>query len=281
MVESHSIQPIGFFHGARRYPYEAPRQGRYAPPGDEGLGEVRLLPGRNFEQALADLHEFDRIWLLFGFHNTPPTDTTGPWKPLVSPPRHADRKIGVFATRAPHRPNGLGLSCVALREVRGLRLVVAGADLLNGSPVYDIKPYLAAYDSHPQASPGWTAARTDDPPYEIRFDTRARAALVFLQEAQGPDLEAFVRLQLEYDPTDGRRKRVRPAKGAGEADESGPADHVLAYRTWRIYFRTRPAERLVEVTRIESGYSDRERAAAADPYGDLGLHREFVARFGA
>ncbi len=110
------------------------------------------------EEALRGLEEFSHIWLIWGFDKA---ERKG-WSPTVRPPRlGGNRRIGVFATRSPYRPNGLGLSCVRLLEIRkepgkGTVLKVAGADLMNGTPIYDIKPYLPYADAQAEATGGFT-----------------------------------------------------------------------------------------------------------------------------
>jgi tRNA-Thr(GGU) m(6)t(6)A37 methyltransferase TsaA len=99
-------------------------------------------------EALRDLEGFQRIWVVFAFHRSEG------WKPLVRPPR-GRAKRGVFATRSPHRPNAIGLSCVELVGVEGRRLTLRGVDLLDGTPVLDIKPYVPYADAFPEAGAGW------------------------------------------------------------------------------------------------------------------------------
>ena len=111
-------------------------------------------------QACRGLEDFSHIWLLWGFSQA---NRTG-WSPTVRPPLlGGNKRIGVFATRSPFRPNPIGLSSVRLEGIEersslGMVLHVSGADLMDGSPIYDIKPYLAYTDSHPQATAGFTEA---------------------------------------------------------------------------------------------------------------------------
>ena len=133
-----SFRPIGFFRGAAARKYDAPRQGAFATGGE---GAVELLPGRNFETALRDLDGFGRVWIIFVFDRN-----GGAWRPTARPPVRAPGcdRVGLFATRAPYRPNPIGLTCARLVGVRGLRVEVAEADLLDGTPVLDLKPSVAA-----------------------------------------------------------------------------------------------------------------------------------------
>src|SRR6266404_1671756 len=99
-----TLEPIGIFKASSKHPYEARRQA--ADDSGNSWGEIHLNPGQDFEQAVEDLEGFERIWIIYQFHHN--TD----WKPKVTPPRGPRIKRGVFATRAPYRPNALGLSCV-------------------------------------------------------------------------------------------------------------------------------------------------------------------------
>ncbi len=107
--------------------------------------------------ALRGIEGYSHLWLIWGFSENKRTE----WSPTVRPPRlGGNRRVGVFATRSPYRPNPIGLSSVKLLEVRkteneGLVLIVEGADILSGTPIYDIKPYLTFTDSHPDAVCGF------------------------------------------------------------------------------------------------------------------------------
>lgn len=111
-------------------------------------------------QAFRGLEDFSHIWILWGFSQA----CRAAWSPTVRPPLlGGNKRIGVFATRSPFRPNPIGLSSVRLDGIEehpthGMMLHVAGADLMDGSPIYDIKPYLAYTDSHPEATAGFTEA---------------------------------------------------------------------------------------------------------------------------
>jgi tRNA (adenine37-N6)-methyltransferase len=104
------------------------------------------------ETVLRDLGGFARIWLIFVFH------LSEGWTPLVQPPRGPKAKRGVLATRSPHRPNAIGLSAVELVAVEGRTLHLRGVDLLDGTPVLDLKPYVPYADAFPGARSGWIDA---------------------------------------------------------------------------------------------------------------------------
>ena len=126
-----------------------------ASPETEGVLEI----DEEFRSGLADLETFDRIWVIFLF------DRNDGWKARVKPPRGGPKR-GVFATRAPHRPSRIGLTNVALRSVDASagRLVVTGIDLLDETPILDLKPYLPIVDAHPTASHGWLTPYLDVQP---------------------------------------------------------------------------------------------------------------------
>ena len=116
---------------------------------------------RNAE-ALRGIEEFSHLWLIWGFSEVRQEG----WSPTVRPPRlGGNRRMGVFATRSPFRPNPIGLSCVELIEAdfnpKNPTLLVGGADLMDGTPIYDIKPYLLTTDCHPEATKGFTQEHED------------------------------------------------------------------------------------------------------------------------
>ncbi len=112
-------------------------------------GRVELFPDLVPRTALQDLAGFDRVWLITWLHLNRPG-----FRPMVRPPRGGQRR-GVLATRSPHRPNPIGLSAVRLDRVEGHTLHLIGLDLIDGTPVLDVKPYVVYCDAFPEASSGW------------------------------------------------------------------------------------------------------------------------------
>lgn len=143
-------QPIAFARSPYRQRIDAPHQSTVvAGTASELAAEARIEFVEGFPpEAFSDLAGFDRIWLIFLFHRSEG------WKARVRPPRGGGKR-GVLATRSPHRPNAIGLSAVALAgmDERGLR--VRGMDLLDGTPIIDIKPYVPYADAFPDARAGW------------------------------------------------------------------------------------------------------------------------------
>ncbi|MBA2480013.1 MAG: tRNA (N6-threonylcarbamoyladenosine(37)-N6)-methyltransferase TrmO [Planctomycetes bacterium] len=147
-----TVKPIGVVHSPYTWRDEAPRQ---ASVGEPRTGVIVLRPG--LQNTLASVLGFDYLWVLFWFHHS------HGWKQQVVPPR--DRvKRGVFATRSPDRPNPIGLSAVRVLAVVGTKVRIRGLDLLDGTPVLDLKPYIPAYDAFPDAKAGWVDALTDPGP---------------------------------------------------------------------------------------------------------------------
>jgi len=148
------IRPVGIFHSPFTSKFGIPKQSGIV---DEIEGYIVLEPGYNSEDAVRGIDGFNYLWLIWGFS----ANRHEPKSLVVRPPRlGGNEKVGVFASRSPFRPNGMGLSSVRLLRVEhdvslGIVIHVAGADLMDGTPVYDIKPYVAYADSHPQARSGF------------------------------------------------------------------------------------------------------------------------------
>lgn len=157
MADVFQIEPIAHI--------ESDFAGKFGIPRQAGLVdalEARIVFEEKYRSAdaLRGIEGFSHLWLIWQFSANLRED----WSPTVRPPRlGGNERMGVFATRSPFRPNALGLSCVRLVRVendgrRGCTLVVAGADLMDGTPVFDIKPYVAYADAHPDARSGFAGA---------------------------------------------------------------------------------------------------------------------------
>ena len=141
-----------------RNPYDS----KFGVPRQSGLvgqviSTIVFEPEYRYAEALRGIEEYSHLWLIWSFDKA---EREG-WSPTVRPPRlGGNQRVGVFATRSPYRPNAIGLSCVKLEGVEkgseGTVLKVSGADLMNGTPIYDIKPYLPYTDCHPEATGGFT-----------------------------------------------------------------------------------------------------------------------------
>ena len=146
------IKPVAFFRSPFREKFGIPRQSGVV---ESLAGEVVLEKDFAREEALRGIEGFDYLWLIWEFN----LNGAQPHSLSVRPPRlGGNEKVGVFASRSPFRPNGLGLSCVKLTGAdlqKGI-LKVSGADLADGTPIYDIKPYVPYSDAHPDARGGFT-----------------------------------------------------------------------------------------------------------------------------
>ena len=155
MAKARQIEPIGWVRSDFRQKFGIPRQSGLV---QELEARVVFAPEYRDPEALRGIEGFSHLWLIFQFHRAARAE----WSPTVRPPRlGGNRRMGVFATRSPFRPNAIGLSCVKLEEVRldeklGPVLYVSGADLVDGTPILDIKPYLPYADCHPEATGGFT-----------------------------------------------------------------------------------------------------------------------------
>ena len=266
MIDEIVLKPIGIVHSERMHRYETPRQGVLA---GADISVIKLNANFNFEQALKDLEGFDRIWVIYWFH------LNNNWNPMVTPPRHTRKKVGVFATRAPPRPNQIGMSGVKLESIRGLEIFISESDILDGSPVLDIKPYLPYSDSFPGAATGWVKSGLENI-YQVKFASKSEKQCAWLKNEADINLVNFARLQLEFNPVDDSRKRITALETEGRKKEM----FVLAYRTWRIYYRVDEKERTVLIKEIRSGYSiDELKNTQVDLYNDKSLHNRFLKQF--
>ena len=181
-MEQHTIKVIARIQSDFKTKFGVPRQSGLVP---ELTARVVFEPEYRNPDALRGIEGFDRLWLIWQFSES----VLDEWRPTVRPPRlGGNTRMGVFATRSPFRPNPLGLSCVALERVDwdaddGPALVVSGADLMDGTPIYDVKPYAPYADAFPDARGGFASTRpetvaVDFPPELLsRVEEDKRAAL--------------------------------------------------------------------------------------------------------
>ena len=147
------IKPIGFIKTPYKEKFGIPRQSKRV---SSVIGKIELVDKYADKDGIRDIEKFSHLWLIFGFNKAKENPSL-----LVRPPRlGGNKKVGVFASRSPFRPNTLGLSSVKLEWIEFDQndkpiIVVSGVDLLDETPIYDIKPYLAYVDSHPDATDGF------------------------------------------------------------------------------------------------------------------------------
>lgn len=256
-----TLHPIGHIRSPKQVKFQA----RHQPTeGEPERSVLELLPGHNYETALRDLSRFSKVWLIWWFHRN------SHWKPLVLPPRGPAIRRGVFATRSPHRPNPLGLSTVTLIRVERRRLLLGACDLVDGTPVFDIKPYIPSYDAFPDASGGWCEDLDQElvapPSYCVEWTPLAQTQADWLFQAWQIDFRSRLVELLERDPTPHRTRRIR-RRGDGEQLEIGCG-------AWRARFHVRAAQ--VTILWLEPGYP---RRFLTDPARDILPDREAQLAF--
>ena len=149
------IRPIAHIKSDFTDKFGIPRQSGLVP---ELTARIVFEPEYRDPNALVGLEGYSHLWLIWQFSTVAAEYAAGKsWRPTVRPPRlGGNARRGVFATRSPYRPNALGLSCVELSGIENGDILVKGADLLDGTPIFDIKPYLPYVDAHPEARGGFT-----------------------------------------------------------------------------------------------------------------------------
>ena len=183
-----NIQPIAYYRSQLTTKFGVPRQSGLVP---ELVGRIVFEPEYENADALRGIEGFDYLWLIWEFSLNGKRE--GDWSPLVRPPLLGGNEyMGVFATRSPFRPNPLGLSSVRLLGIEDGALVVAGADLVDGTPIYDIKPYVEYADAHAGVRSGFVDEKRWQK-VEVRFPDELRA--LFCAE----DFAALCKV-LELDP---------------------------------------------------------------------------------
>lgn len=251
-----TLNPIAIFRTSKTRPQEAARQALYDTTSTEAF--VEFVPGFNTEQALRGLETCSHIWVIFQFHQN-----SSSWNPVVTPPRGP--RIGVLASRSPYRPNALGLSALEIDRIEKNRIYVKHHDLLEGSPILDVKPYHPQADSFPHARLGWLES---EPEFQIEWSPVSLEQLRFLQDRGLKELRNFCEQQLAYEPLNADKKRLY------DRTENSA---VLASRTWRVVFTVQAQK--VRIESLFSGYKNTELEDSQDPYGDKNLHREFTQAF--
>ena len=213
-MEQHTIKVIAHIESDFKTKFGVPRQSGLVP---ELTARVVFEPEYRNPDALRGIEGFSRLWLIWQFSES----VLDAWRPTVRPPRlGGNARMGVFATRSPFRPNPLGLSCVAL--------VVSGADLMDGTPIYAVKPYAPYADAFPDAKGGFASARPETievrcpPELLARVDEDRRAALLGV---------------LAHDPRP--RYQDDPERVYG-----------MAFGAWEVRFRV--ADGALTVTEIET-----------------------------
>ncbi len=233
--------PIGFV--------ESPFQDRYGVPRQPALalaakGKIKLKKDPDLATALKTLEQFSHLWVVFIFHEHGGKN----WKPSIRPPRLGGReKVGVLASRSPHRPNPIGISPVKIEGLNldaegGVEILVSGLDLLDGTPVLDLKPYIPYADSIPEATSGW--ADESVPKYPVHILPEALEKLGEIEKTQTGFRELMIQI-LELDPRPAYQKRDWPV----ENPESWGREYGIEIQGLEVKYRL--AQNGISVWKIE------------------------------
>ncbi|NOX76212.1 MAG: tRNA (N6-threonylcarbamoyladenosine(37)-N6)-methyltransferase TrmO [Gammaproteobacteria bacterium] len=234
------FQIIGIIRSCFKEKFGVPRQPGLAT---EARATLELQPPYDRPESLTGLEGFSHLWVVFVFHQA----LRDGWRPTVRPPRlGGNRRIGVFASRSPFRPNPIGLSVVALEKIdtssAGCHLHLRGADLLDGTPVLDIKPYVPYCDALPEATAGFASAPPEEV-FAVGFSEVAEVQCAAREAAGNPGLRKLIEQLLRLDPRPAYCSRRSP-------DEDGKPARQFGMRLYDIDLRWRVEEGRVLVTEL-------------------------------
>lgn len=220
----YTFTPIGVVRTPFREKFGIPRQ-----PGlvSEARGQIVMPFSDRMQRAVQGLEEFSHLWIVFVFHANESKDPEG-WKPSIRPPRLGGKsKMGVLASRSPHRPNPIGMSVVRLESLRidkkSIVIEVSGVDLLDETPVLDLKPYLAYADSIPDAQSGWASEPIEKK--EVRYTLEAESRLRAI-ESEAAGYTKLVEGVLALDPRPAFQKR-----------KGNSGDYGMMIQDWDVRYR--------------------------------------------
>jgi len=213
---AYGFAPIGLVHSCYKEKFGIPRQPGLA---SEARATLELETPYNRNEALTGLEGFSHIWIIFVFHEA----IRDQWQPTVRPPRlGGNQRVGVFASRSPFRPNPIGMSVVKLEKIEcdegRCLLHLRGADLLDGTPVLDIKPYLPYADALPEAAGGY-AADSPSKAISITFNELADAQCTELEQNGTLGLRQLIKQVLSQDPRPAYYAEKKHANNKYDDDE--------------------------------------------------------------
>lgn len=218
------VTPIGYIKSCFKEKFGTPRQSGLV---QEAYSELKISPDFQPLESLQGLEGFSHVWLVWWFHQ----NRVSRFHAKVHPPRLEGKTMGLFATRTPHRPNPIGLSLVRLEEIKGDTLYFLGADLVDGTPILDIKPYLPQYESVPEARVGWLSDVNDT---ELKIVWTAQAQEVLNQVDQltpNQSLRNLIEKTIQLDP--------RPVVYRGNEESGGAyrSDYACRIGPVDVHFR--------------------------------------------
>ena len=211
--------PIGVMRSCFKEKFGAPRQSLML---DKAWGIIKLNKDKDYLAAVEQLDSFSHIWVLFVFHSR----GEGAWRPKITPPRiELENRVGVFSSRSPHRPNPIGMSAVKLDRIDrsakdGIEIHCSGVDILDGTPILDIKPYLPYADSIPNANSGWASEEIERHPVSF-----SEESITWLKKKSGEKFSEQLQLfeqVLSLDPRPTSQRKANPI--------ASPISHGLVFR---------------------------------------------------
>ncbi|MEK6772472.1 MAG: tRNA (N6-threonylcarbamoyladenosine(37)-N6)-methyltransferase TrmO [Bdellovibrionota bacterium] len=214
-LENFNFDPIGFVDSCYKGKFGVPRQPGLAK---SSTAKLKIRADLQPEESLSGLEGFSHIWLIFVFHQ----NMVSRFHAKVHPPRLEGKPMGLFATRTPHRPNPIGLSLVELVKIDKDTLEIRGIDLVDGTPILDIKPYMPEIEARPEATAGWTCGVLPKV-VEVDFSPEAEGVLAAWQErSSNPNLREIIKETLSLDP--------RPLLYRGYEKQKSPYRDEHAFR---------------------------------------------------
>ncbi|HVA65923.1 MAG TPA: tRNA (N6-threonylcarbamoyladenosine(37)-N6)-methyltransferase TrmO [Elusimicrobiota bacterium] len=199
------IQAIGLLESCFREKFGTPRQPQIAPA---ARAKLKIFSKFSPHHSLKGLEGFSHAWLLTYLH----LNTQKMFRPSVHPPRLGGKAVGVFASRSPHRPSPIGLSLVKIEKIAGDTIYFSGTDLVDGTPILDVKPYIPWYDRAKRALGGW-AENTPPRSLTVGFAPEALRQIERLESSARPRLKTALGQILRQDPRNPRdRSQLKPDK---------------------------------------------------------------------
>lgn len=227
------LKVIGYIESCYLDKFGTPRQPGLVP---DSFAKIIIHPEFQPEESLSGLQEFSHIWILFHFHQ----NTNHRFHAKVHPPRLLGETMGVFATRSPHRPNPIGLSLVKLEKIEQGILYVSGIDLVNKTPILDIKPYLPFVESVPSAFGGW-ADKEKVKSIQITFSEQANKELEFYSQKNPTiNMKQLIIDTLKQDP--------RPVVYRGYEDQNDSpyrSEHAMRIADYDVHFEFTNSEEVL------------------------------------
>lgn len=231
---------------------------RFGVPRQSGLvpssrGEIIFAKQYHPHQSLQGLNEFSHLWVIWGFHQKQQLR----FHAKVHPPLMGGESVGVFASRSPHRPSALGLSLVEIIEVKSDRITIGNHDLLDGTPVFDVKPYLPMYEAIPHAKMGWRNRHLHQP-MEVRFSPSLIWGDDFTKKANANQLKELIVQTLAQDP------RPLIYRGENSKEKNYRTEHVVRIYDWDVFFQVMKdanGSETVEVTQVVFVGQGKKKAA--------------------